>query len=204
MYFKCISFQYIYFFIWEVQKSRLFIYPLLPLSQHFFCVLGGVFDSMFTQTLTSSLKLPVCFKGVWLVFGKAKLCKRTTFQLQPKVFIFIPSFLFQCQYNTLHPLSPPPIISFRSNQPELITVERNIAPNSFGKFPFHCEDVQFIPLSLSLKFVLVVQFVLKCSITFMHQMLIILLIDSLGVIEVKLVLLMSLSAGTIKGVQGLH
>jgi len=75
----------------------IFIFSHLPLSQHFFRFSGGVFDSMLlcSHRLTSSLKLPVCFKGVWLVLEKAKPCKRTNFQLQPKVFIFTPS-LFHC------------------------------------------------------------------------------------------------------------
>jgi len=144
----------------------IFIFSHLPLSQHFFRFSGCVFDSMLlcSHRLTSSLKLPVCFKGVWLVLEKAKPCKRTNFQLQPKVFIFTPS-LFQCFPPSYLLLSPPPIISFRSNQPVLITVERNIAPNSFGKFPIHCEDVQSIPLSLSLGCAICFK---KCSITFMH------------------------------------
>lgn len=124
------------------------LFPLSFLSAGISSIFKGVFDSMFIQMLTSSLTLASVFQrsqeSGWCWKGRALQKNHPpstteSFRLHPFILFLVlyPSYLF---------LSPP-IRSFRSNQPELITVERNIAPNSFGKFPLHCEDVQPIPLS---------------------------------------------------------
>lgn len=118
-----------------------FLSPGIPFSR-------GVFDSMFIQTLTSSLKLASVFQrsqeSGWC--WKVRALQKNHLPSTTESFHLHPFILFSVLFPSYLLLSPP-IRSFRSNQPELITVERNIAPNSFGKFPLHCEDVQPIPLS---------------------------------------------------------